>query len=132
TYYAILFIVLLYRTHVKLSIQINGQELTADLIESQTSKEFMALLPLTFNMTDYNTREKYADLEQPISANENVSEDYETGYLYYWTGGGIVVFYRHDGKKLQGGAVKLAKINNGLDLFREGDTVEVTFELLPV
>ena len=43
---------------MKLKLVIHGTELTATLIDSETSKDFVSLLPLTLTMNDLFGREK--------------------------------------------------------------------------
>ena len=44
---------------MKIRLTVEGKELTATLIDSQTSRDFIALLPLTLTMDDLFRREKY-------------------------------------------------------------------------
>jgi len=44
---------------MKIRLTVEGKELAATLIDSQTSRDFIALLPLTLTMDDLFRREKY-------------------------------------------------------------------------
>ena len=52
---------------MKLSIQVENRILTANLIDSKTTRDFVSLLPLTLMMNDLFGREKWGQLPRPIS-----------------------------------------------------------------
>ncbi len=47
---------------MKLSIQVENRILTANLIDSKTTRDFISLLPLTLTMNDLFGREKWGQL----------------------------------------------------------------------
>ena len=57
---------------MKIRLRVEGKELTATLIDSQTSRDFIALLPLTLTMDDLFRREKYGPLPRPLGASQEL------------------------------------------------------------
>ena len=45
----------------------NGKAITATLIDSETTRDFVSLLPLTLTMNDLFGREKFGHLQRAIS-----------------------------------------------------------------
>ena len=52
---------------MKIKIILNDKTLTATLNSSQTSRDFIALLPLTLQLKDYAGEEKIGDLPRRLS-----------------------------------------------------------------
>lgn len=52
---------------MKIKIILNDKTLTATLNSSQTSRDFIALLPLTLQLKDYAREEKISDLPRRLS-----------------------------------------------------------------
>ena len=53
---------------MKIQIAINDEKvIKATLIDNETSREFIALLPLNLTLTDYNKTEKISDLPKKLT-----------------------------------------------------------------
>ena len=52
---------------MKIRLTVNGKAITATLIDSETTRDFVSLLPLTLTMGDLFGREKYGRLPRAIS-----------------------------------------------------------------
>jgi hypothetical protein len=52
---------------VKISIKIGGKILTATLVDNQTARDFLSLLPLNLSMDDLFGREKYGTFPKALS-----------------------------------------------------------------
>jgi len=74
---------------MKLKIVIHGTELTATLIDSETSKDFVSLLPLTLTMNDLFGREKFGHLPRAISTDGPKTHAYDVGDIAYWSPGPV-------------------------------------------
>ena len=70
---------------MKLSIQVENRILTANLIDSKTTRDFISLLPLTLTMNDLFGREKWGQLPRPISEDGTGVRSYDVGDLIYWS-----------------------------------------------
>src|SRR6266704_6510000 len=96
----------------------NGRAITATLIDSETTRDFVSLLPLTLTMDDLFGREKFGHLPRAISQGGKRTQTYEVGDVVYWSPGpDVAIFYRHDGQSIPPpGIVVLGKIDSGIDV----------------
>src|SRR5205809_4582278 len=79
----------------------NGKTITATLIDSETTRDFVSLLPLTLTMNDLFGREKFGHLPRAISQGGKRTQTYEVGDVIYWSPGpDVAVFYRHGGHSI--------------------------------
>jgi hypothetical protein len=116
----------------KISLKIGDTVLTATLIDSKTTQDFISLLPLTLTMNDLFSREKYAHLPRAISTEGKRTHTYEVGDVAYWPPGPeVAIFYRHDGQEIPDpGIIVMGKIDSGVEAFNVGGSVKVTVELI--
>ena len=101
----------------KLQIQTGDHTLTAVLYDSAAARDFMAQLPLTLTLSDFNSTEKIADLPERLST-DGAPEGFTPvagDIAYYAPWGNLAIFYRnfrysrqliHLGK-IDGDAVKM-------------------------
>ncbi|QQO07688.1 cyclophilin-like fold protein [Breznakiella homolactica] len=115
-----------------LTITVNGTTVRAPLVESPASQEFLSLLPLTINMTDYRSREKHGPMPALNRDNlTNIQQAYEIGdIIYYPPGPTLAVFYGHDGNVISAGMEVLARLDaEGIAAFAsQRGTVQVTID----
>lgn len=114
-------------TDKQLKITIHGKHIYADFIDSKTTREFIALLPLTLTMEDLGGREKFSSLPKELSKEGKVSTSYEVGDISYWLGGGVAAFYNNDGHQVKAGLIVLARLEKGIVLFERQESLKVTF-----
>jgi hypothetical protein len=82
-------------------ITINGKAIQARWVDSATTGDFLALLPLTLRMNDLFKREKFGSLPRAISTAGKATRQYALGEIAYWPPGpDFAVFYRHDGEAI--------------------------------
>ena len=113
---------------MKIRITINGTELTASLNDSQTTRDFLALLPLTLTMEDYAGTEKVSDLPARLS-NKGAPEgsDPSVGDIaYYAPWGNLAIYYRDFG--YSNGLVILGKIDGDMVALGVSGPVNATIE----
>ncbi|WP_193164733.1 cyclophilin-like fold protein [Microbulbifer hainanensis] len=115
-------------TLTKIQITIDGKTVTASLEDSATSRDFIALLPLTLDLEDFHGIEKISDLPGRLS-----TEDAPSGYspsagdiTYYAPWGNLAIFYS-DFEHARG-LVRLGQIDSGMDLFKRADRLKATIE----
>ena len=115
---------------MKIRLTVNGNALTATLIDSETTRDLMSLLPLTLTMNDLFRREKFAHLPRAISKEGKRTHTYEVGDIAYWSpGSDVAVFYRHDGQKIpHPGIIVIGKLDSGADAFDVPGSIQVTIE----
>ncbi|MFT3901788.1 MAG: cyclophilin-like fold protein [Niabella sp.] len=114
---------------IKVKITIGQKTATAILYDNPTSKDFVALLPLTLEKEDYNRTEKINLLSQKLtSKNASSGFDPSVGDInYYEPWGNIALFYKDFG--YSNGLISLGKITSGLEAFEVSGTVTAKFEL---
>lgn len=113
----------------KITITIGLSEFTASLNDNETVDAFIAMLPMTINMTEMGGYEKYHYLSQNLPGSaSNVGTIYE-GDLMIWSGNCLVLFYTT--RPTSYSYIKLGRIDNTEELRQAVGTgnVEITFEL---
>jgi hypothetical protein len=117
---------------MKLRITSQGQKtMTATLIDSETTRDFVSLLPLTLTMNDLFRREKFAHLPRAISEGGTRTQTYAVGDVIYWPPGpDVAIFYRHDGQNISAGIIPIGRIDSGVESLNVPGSVEVTIDLV--
>jgi hypothetical protein len=116
---------------MKLRLTVGDQKITATLIDSETTRDFISLLPLTLTMNDLFEREKFAHLPRAISEGGQRTQTYEVGDVIYWPPGpDVAVFYRHDGQSISAEIILMAKTDAGVEALSMPSSLSVTFELV--
>ncbi|HEV3409075.1 MAG TPA: cyclophilin-like fold protein [Chthoniobacterales bacterium] len=82
----------------RIRIRMGDQAVTARLNNSEAARDFVAMLPLSLNMSDHLRREKTGHLPEPLSEQTRGIPTYVKGDLGSWRPGrNFVIFYLHDG-----------------------------------
>jgi hypothetical protein len=117
---------------MKLTIQVENRVLTANLIDSKTTRDFVSLLPLAMTMNDLFGREKWGRLPRPISEDGTRVRSYDVGDVIYWSPSAhVAIFYRHDGQSIPTpGIIVLGKIESGVESLAVPGSVKVTIDLV--
>lgn len=115
---------------MKIKITLEDTEVTATLTDSQTTRDFVSLLPLTLTLEDYAGTEKISDLPKRLSTEGAPSgSDPAVGDVtYYAPWGNLAIFYRDFG--YASGLVILGKIDSGIETFNVPGPVTATIALL--
>jgi hypothetical protein len=115
---------------MKIRLKVVDKVLTATLIDSKTTQDFISLLPLTLTLKDYAGTEKVSDLPKKLSTEGAPSgSDPSIGDItYYAPWGNLAIFYRDFG--YASGLVILGKIDSGIEAFVVPGSVKVTIELI--
>jgi hypothetical protein len=115
---------------MKIRLTVEGTQLTATLIDSKTSRDFIALLPLTLTMNDLFRREKFAHLPRALSEEGRRTRTYQVGDVGYWSpGGDVAIYYRQDGEEIPDpGIIVIGKIDSGVEILNVPGSVKVTVE----
>lgn len=117
--------------NMKLKITIGNRTLIASLDDNLTTRDFMALLPLTVRLDDYVNKEKVFYPDQKLSVlGASLDTDPAIGDItYYSPWHGIAIFYRNSVKA--NGLVRIGKIESGIEALQVAGSIEnVTFELV--
>ncbi len=100
---------------VKLRLKVADRTITATLIDSETARDFVSLLPLTLTMNDLFRREKFGHLPRAISGGKR-THTYAVGEIAYWAPGpDVAVYYRDDGEEIPNpGIIVIGRIDSGV------------------
>jgi hypothetical protein len=117
---------------MKIGLTVDGKAITATLIDSDTTRDFISVLPLTLMMNDLFKREKFGHLPRAISKEGKSTHAYAVGQLAYWPPRpDVAVLYRHDGERIPDpGIIIIGKLGFGMEVFDVPGSVRVTFELM--
>jgi hypothetical protein len=115
---------------MKIRLTTNGKSTTATLIDSPTTREFVALLPMTLKLDDYASTEKVAYLPEKLTTQSAPAGiDPDVGDIaYYAPWGNLAIFYRDFGYAT--GLVKLGRFDSGIEAFQVRGALEVTIEVV--
>lgn len=113
---------------MKIRMDVNGTRVTATLDNNASSRDFVALLPLTLTLEDYNGTEKISNLPKKLSRGDAPAGlDPSVGDItYYAPWGNVAIFYRGFGYSR--GLVKLGRIDSRADVFHRPGTLRVTIQ----
>jgi hypothetical protein len=116
--------------NMKIRIKIGEKVVTVTLTDSETTRDFASLLPLTLTLEDYNQTEKISDLPKRLSTKgAPAGSDPAVGNIaYYAPWGNLAIFYRDFG--YSNGLVILGKIDGEMEAFSAPGSLKTTIELV--
>jgi hypothetical protein len=116
---------------MRIVLTIGGEVLSATLNDSQSTRDFVALLPLTLIFHDLLEREKYAGLPQALSPDAPRAFSYEIGQIAYWSPGpDVAIFYRQDLRAIpHPGIIVLGCIDGPVTALDVPGPMSITIEL---
>ncbi|MND70942.1 hypothetical protein D3C80_624600 [compost metagenome] len=116
------------RETMNIRMTMAGQIITASLEESDSARDFFAMLPLTLPFEDYAETEKIAYLPGKLTtqtAPEGI--DPQVGDIaYYAPWGNLAIYYRDFG--YSSGLIRLGRITSGLDALTAQPSGTLTIE----
>ena len=116
------------RETMKIRMTMAGQIITASLEESDSARDFFAMLPLTLPLEDYAETEKIAYLPGKLTtqtAPEGI--DPQVGDIaYYAPWGNLAIYYKDFG--YSSGLIRLGRITSGLDALTAQPSGTLTIE----
>ena len=115
---------------MKIRLTVGDKVLTATLIDSKTTRDFISLLPLTLTLKDYAGTEKISDLPKRLSTEgaPSGSDPSVRDITYYAPWGNLAIFYKDFG--YSSGLVILGKIDSGIEALNVPGSLKVTIELI--
>ena len=99
---------------MKLKITIGTSAFTATLYNNPSANAFKAKLPLTINMSDLNSNEKYFDLPISLPTNASNPGTIQVGDVMLYGSNTLVLFYKSFSTSFN--YTRLARIDNPLGL----------------
>ena len=116
------------RETMNIRMTMAGQIITASLEESDSARDFFAMLPLTLPFEDYAETEKIAYLPGKLTtqtAPEGI--DPQVGDIaYYAPWGNLAIYYRDFG--YSSGLIRLGRLASGLDTLTAQPSGTLTIE----
>ncbi|MGH8891971.1 MAG: cyclophilin-like fold protein [Actinomycetes bacterium] len=110
---------------LRLRITVGDGELTASLRDRPASRDLIAMLPLTVDMSDHGSVEKTGRLPAPLSLDgQPEGADPVVGDIGYYAPGNDLVLYYGD-QEYFAGIVRLGALHGDVDALAEGDEVSV-------
>jgi hypothetical protein len=116
---------------MRIRLTINGKSTTATLIDSPTTRDFIALLPMTLKLDDYASTEKIAYLPKKLTTQgAPAGIDPDVGDVtYYAPWGNLAIFYQDFG--YSSGLIKLGRFDTGVEVIAVGGSLTVSIEAIP-
>jgi hypothetical protein len=117
------------RDSMRIRLRVEDTIITATLIDSETTRDFVSLLPLSLTLEDYAGTEKISNLPRRLSTEGAPSgSDPSVGDVaYYAPWGNLAVFYRDFG--YSNGLVILGRLDSGIEALSVPGSVRATVEL---
>lgn len=112
-----------------MNITIGQSTFSAELAGTKAAQELTALLPLTLEMQDHLSNEKFAELPKALSRNDQAVGRIEAGDIMLWGGNTLVVFYESFQSSYR--YTKLGKIKNTAQLKKVVGAGKVTMTFSP-
>lgn len=112
-----------------MNITIGQSTFSTELAGTKAAQELTALLPLTLEMQDHLSNEKFAELPKALSRNDQAVGRIEAGDIMLWGGNTLVVFYESFQSSYR--YTKLGKIKNTAQLKNAVGTGKVTMTFSP-
>lgn len=112
----------------KINLVINGKEFSATLEDNETVRELLTRLPLTIEMEDLNSNEKYYYLDENLPTDATNVGRIEKGDIMLFGNDCLVVFYKSfDTPYAYTRIGKIEDVNHLEEQFGQG-SVRITFE----
>lgn len=114
---------------MNIRMTINGQVLSATLVDSAAARDFLGLLPLMLDLEDYASTEKIAQLPRKLStAGAPAGMTPSIGDLtYYAPWGNLAIFYK--GFRHSPGLIKLGRIDGDIHVLRAAGPLKARIEV---
>ncbi len=93
-----------------MKVTIGQSTFNAELANTKAAQELTALLPLTLEMQDHLSNEKFAELPKSLTRSDSTVGRIEAGDIMLWSGDTLVVFYESFQSSYR--YTKLGKIQN--------------------
>lgn len=114
---------------IKINLIVNNKTFTATLENNQTVQELIQNFPMTLNMSDLHSNEKYNYLNSSLTTNSSIPRMINAGDIKLYGNNCLVVFY--DDFRNSYSYTNLGKVDNVDDFVTElgSGSVNIRFEL---
>lgn len=105
---------------ISINISVEDKNIKGILYDSETTRDFIKLLPLRINMSNFYDREYAAALDTEISINGENIDDFSNGDItYYIAGNALAIFYNNEENSSQSGLIRMGRITSNLSDFAD-------------
>lgn len=112
-----------------MKVTIGQSTFNAELANTKAAQELTALLPLTLEMQDHLSNEKFAELPKSLTRSDSTVGRIEAGDIMLWSGDTLVVFYESFRSSYR--YTRLGKIQNTDELKSAVGTEKVKMTFVP-
>ena len=114
---------------IKINLTVNNKIFSATLENNETTKELVSMFPMTLNMSELNSNEKYNYLDTDLTTNASRQSRINAGDIKLFGSNCLVVFY--DNFRNSYSYTNLGKVDNVDDFVAEleSGSVNIRFEL---
>ena len=115
---------------IKINLIVNNKTFTATLENNETTRALTSMFPMTLNMSDLHSNEKYNYLNSSLTTNSSIPRMINAGDIKLYGNNCLVVFY--DDFKNSYSYTNLGKVDNVDDFIAElgSGSVNIRFELV--
>lgn len=115
---------------IKINLIVNNKTFSATLENNETTRELVNIFPLTLNMSDLNSNEKYNYLDSRLTTNSTNPRRINAGDIKLYGSNCLVVFYESFNTSYS--YTNLGKVDNVNEFVSElgRGSVNITFELI--
>ena len=115
--------------NIKINLIVNNKTFSATLENNETTRELTAMLPLTLDMSDLNSNEKYNYLDTNLTTNGSRVNRINAGDIKLFGSNCLVIFYESFNTSYS--YTNLGRVDNANDFVSElgSGSVTITFEL---
>ena len=101
-----------------ITMTVGDTVITAELSDSQTTRDFLALLPRTVTLSRYGDREYYGNPGGTLSTEGEVIPDFENGDVtFYPPSGNLAIFFGNEDTSNQSNLIRMGKITSDFSVF---------------
>ena len=114
---------------ILINLVVNNKTFSATLEKNETTQELVSMFPITLNMSDLNSNEKYIYLNTDLTTNASRQSRINAGDIKLFGSNCLVVFYESFNTSYS--YTNLGKVNNAKDFISElgKGSVNITFEI---
>lgn len=115
--------------NIKINLTVNNKTFSATLENNETTRELTQMFPMTIQMSDLNSNEKYNYLDTNLTTNASRVSRINAGDIKLFGSNCLVVFYESFNTSYS--YTNLGKVDNANDFVNElgRGSVAITFEL---
>lgn len=114
---------------IKINLIVNSKIFSATLDNNETTRELIQMFPITLNMSDLHSNEKYNYLNSNLTTNSKTPGEINAGDIKLFGNNCLVVFYESFNNSYS--YTDLGRVDNVSDFVSElgNGSVNITFEL---